>query len=283
MNVSVDQLLWAIENDIPINRIQAELKRIANKNRTAIARANKAREIKQRNGTKKEAKVFEHKTDKARRLDSDVVRAKMVPALNRPFPFSVRWVARIKFINRENRQQKIETRKDEYNQTIHNEIEKQTYINNITNKVLKYKYVSELQARGYEYDRIKSLDLKFTDNKKKQTVVRVARSEADNCVINLIRSLGRNSDIIYEKYPELKPSGAPIYIDSKMIDAIGKLTNTNIITYTELGAKLGHEWEKLGKIGGKKIHMKIQGEHATIHFTKQFNISAIKYLSLIHI
>ena len=142
-------------------------------------------------------------------------------------------------------------------------------------------YLTALESWLTKYGRVdlvSSLYFTIHEKQKPQKVIRVAKYEAENCVINVIRHfLPEKVDVIYKKYPGLKPSGCkPVYLSHMDIKYISRQLQINIITYTQLGALTNTPWCKYGSGKRKNIHMKIQNEHATI-ISKTYRVSQIEY------
>lgn len=123
------------------------------------------------------------------------------------------------------------------------------------------------------------VDFHVTTKQRKAKLVRVAKFEAENCVINILRGFLPNKtvDTVYDILPELKPDDdGHVYLNHEQLEKIARKLMINIITYTAFGARESIPWHSYGDKKKKKVHIKISCEHATIMHNK-LKVSEIVY------
>lgn len=108
----------------------------------------------------------------------------------------------------------------------------------------------------------------------------VAKSLAENCLINIIRMKDRDVNVVYERFPHLRPNNLkePIYITHDEIAEVSKLLKTNIIVYTSLGAKINKPWHEFKYNNNSCIRVIFENGHAFV-MQKKCEISNIIYKS----
>lgn len=198
---------------------------------------------------------------------------------NMQYPFYVRATALCYFNNRDGTKGFV-TRRQKYAVKITNKQEKIAYIESLPTTIVSYGLL-----HMYNGIHIRQYDFEFTSAQGKAKVIKVAKYEAENCVINILRGYVRPEDInkIYKKYPELEPQeDGHVYIDHDKIERIARALRVNIVTYTELGARENMPWHSYGDSHRKKIHIKIANEHATI-MPGKLKVSKIVYDEILEI
>jgi hypothetical protein len=102
---------------------------------------------------------------------------------------------------------------------------------------------------------------------EKQEVIKVARYQVGNCVINALIYTSSDCKLVFKKYPHLNPiteSKNPIYVDHNELKAIAKLSGRRIDCYSSLGSKINMKWDSFGYQKYKKIELVLSNGHASI-------------------
>jgi hypothetical protein len=241
-------------------------------------------------------------------ITQDSTRTKVTPSVSYPatsfnellsdqlkniksFPVHVRTIAQLSDGNPTNNIQRKE--KLAFKLSSKNDIEKYTI--NVADNIFRYEFTQQ-----YPNHHVTSAIVEITDSKDRTILRRVAKYQAENCVVNIIRGyIGDKADAIYEKFPDLKPQPTAlnaqnvqnedfdiesitteqyeaiqntqnvqdpdfIYVDSDKLNQIAKTLGLNIVTYTELGALNNRIWQSFGYNNRKKVHMKVACEHAVV-------------------
>ena len=150
------------------------------------------------------------------------------------------------------------------------------YLGKLVQRMLNYQVLANA-----EDIRLNSIDFTHMGPKTAQKVLRVAKYQPENCVMNLIRHrTDKNVDVLYLKFPQFKPTSdetpKPIYLSHTDLDDIARVANLRIYTYSQLGARLNREWSVHGRAKQLALHIVIGSEHATLKH-KHTNIDLISY------
>ncbi len=167
------------------------------------------------------------------------------------------------------------TKKQRTSTLLHENAEVDNYVSRTVDEMITYNW-----TREYPDMVITRIDVSFDTTDGKTDIIRVAKYQAENCFINIIRHyMGDKVDKIYKDFPQLKPTTdrkGPIYVTKEEIHKIAYRTGNSVTFYTELGAIERHPWCKLGRSKGTALHIKICNEHATI-VPKKLPIADIVY------
>lgn len=131
---------------------------------------------------------------------------------------------------------------------------------------------SEDIAENYRYTRIRPIG---------GHIPKMAKSRADNCLLNIIKQHDRKIDKVYKKYPHLKPRGfsydEEIYITHEEVADVAKMLSLHIAVYTPVGFEFEMPWHEFNAGSKRKrINIICENHHATLA-VRQFAIDHIVY------
>lgn len=193
------------------------------------------------------------------------------------YPYFIRASGDYRYKDDEDRRALVH-RKEKFMIKITNIDEYKKYKRNILSRLADYEFI-----QGYPTARLIEVRFEILPLVQPAKLYRVAKYEAENCVINIIRGyIGDRANLIYTQFPHLQPSTEPVFIDDSEISAISKLLRINIQTYTELGAKLNQPWQTFGTKKQKIIPIKVSNEHATI-IPARLKVSSVEYHDILNI
>lgn len=115
-------------------------------------------------------------------------------------------------------------------------------------------------------------------------VATVAKSRAENCLLNIIRLHDIKVGKVYKKYPHLAPvagSFASIYITHDEIADISRMLQLTIRVFSGVGTTIGKTWHEFPYNRGPVIDVIFENGHATLR-KKGFTINNIVYGKLPH-
>lgn len=153
----------------------------------------------------------------------------------------------------------------------------------------RQKYIIDLHGRLIQYELgntektwINYLEVDVLTPKGKQQLIRVARYEQGNCLINIIKGALPKDTLskVLKKCPHLLPTTEipNPFIGAEDIKHIARISKTNFKIYSKLGALTSQPWEEIGKLAGKKtFHIVFGNGHANV-MASHVKIDTIQYL-----
>lgn len=154
----------------------------------------------------------------------------------------------------------------------------------IVNDDDRTRYITALKERiwsDYYLDTTILKDFKFNVifPTGRQKLIPVAKMQADNCLLAIIRNAGINTEKVYKTFPHLRPTEDKeeyIYVTHEEVERIAKMLRFTINTYSALGARLNRPWHQFKIQRGKTIHVRFADGHASIVPSK-ISVTTVAY------